>query len=83
MKRGVFEEQEKMEFKGLDLVRRDWSQLTREVSEKVLVLLMHSEGIDGVNKYLEEVNSALDDFEQKKDKKNNGKGMEIEDDDSN
>ena len=52
-----------MEFKGLDLVRRDWSQLTREVSQNVLNLLMHSEGIDGVNKYLEDVNSALDAFQ--------------------
>lgn len=45
-----------MQYKGLDLVRRDWSQLTKEVSIKVLDKLMSEEGIDGVEKYLVEVN---------------------------
>lgn len=48
-----FKEHLEMQYKGLDLVRRDWSQLTKEVSIKVLDKLMGDEGIDGVKRYLE------------------------------
>lgn len=54
-----FQEIEKMEYKGLDLVRRDWSDLTKIVSKVVLSKLMHDEGLDGINSYLREVNKGL------------------------
>ena len=40
-----FEEKCKLEVKGLDMVRRDWSNLTKKVSESVLNILMYSESV--------------------------------------
>lgn len=54
------EEQLRLEVKGLDLVRRDWSGITKTVSEKVLRILLYKSGdIDEVMSYLETVNAAL------------------------
>lgn len=44
MKKGSrFLESTALEVKGLDMVRSDWSELTKEVSTKVLDILMHGE----------------------------------------
>ena len=43
-----FEEKLEMQYKGLDLVRRDWSTITKQVSKEVLDLLMSNKGVDGV-----------------------------------
>lgn len=61
-----FVEKLEMQYKGLDLVRRDWSNLTKEVSAKVLDVMMSEGGIDFVSTYLEKVNEALDNFDFKK-----------------
>lgn len=55
----------KLEIKGLDVIRRDWSKLTRDVSNVVLNLLMKSGDLERVYSYLEEVNASIDDFHAK------------------
>ncbi|KAJ1604577.1 DNA polymerase alpha catalytic subunit [Cryptosporidium canis] len=54
----------KLECKGLDLVRRDWSILTRNVSTQILNLLFSNEPIDSVITHilnmLESLNEDLD-----------------------
>ena len=55
-------EQTKMEVKGLDLVRRDWSKLTKEVSERVLDILMTTGDVSDVIDFLYVVNQKLDDY---------------------
>ena len=57
-KKLVVEETE-LEVKGLDLVRRDWSKLTKEVSKKVLEILMDTGDLIDVDLYLKRVNQAL------------------------
>ena len=49
-----------MEVKGLDLVRRDWSGVTRLVSEKVLSIMLDTGDLSEVSNYLFSVREALD-----------------------
>ena len=64
--RKTIPEVQKMEIKGLDLVRRDWSKLTKDVSRKVLDIIMHTGGdLIEINSYLETVNLGLDKFGNK------------------
>ena len=63
------EEQTKLEVKGLDLVRRDWSKLTKEVSEKVLDILMTTGEISEVIEFLDVVNSKLNEYATGKESK--------------
>lgn len=58
----IIEEQTKLEVKGLDLVRRDWSKITKEVSEKVLDILMTTGDISEVTDFLYNVNQKLNEF---------------------
>lgn len=62
------EERTKLEVKGLDLVRRDWSQITKQVSTQVLNILMDKGDLVDVYVYLKNVNDALDEY-VKKDRK--------------
>lgn len=49
-----------VEVKGLDLVRRDWSGVTRAVSERVLRIMLDTGDLAEVNSYLLAVRDALD-----------------------
>jgi DNA polymerase alpha subunit A len=49
----------KLEMKGLDMVRRDWSLIAKEVGNKVLTHLLNAESIDNV---VDEVMNALRDY---------------------
>ncbi len=48
MSRGEFTPEYKIDYKGLDLVRRDWSVLTKEASIEVIKILFNNGGLDGV-----------------------------------
>ena len=79
--RKTIAEVEKMEIKGLDLVRRDWSKLTKDVSRKVLDIIMQTGGdLSDINTYLEKVNKGLDKFGNKN-KENEIKNPKIEKED--
>jgi DNA polymerase alpha subunit A len=56
------DEELKLEIKGLDVVRRDWSKLTKDVSLVVLERLMEFGDLERVYAYLEKVNTAMNDF---------------------
>ncbi len=59
------EEVTKDEYKGLDLVRRDWSELTKIVSKTILDILMKKNGgLDMIHKYLAVMNETLDEFQK-------------------
>ena len=55
----------KMEYKGLDLVRRDWSRLTKQISIKVLDLLFNDHDITDISDFLTKINQKIDKFPQK------------------
>jgi DNA polymerase alpha subunit A len=62
--RNPIPEEEKLEIKGLDMVRRDWSPLTKEICKVVLDLIMQKDGdLIEIYSYLEKMNTALDNFE--------------------
>lgn len=48
-----------VEYKGLDLVRRDWSLLTQLASKEVLRILFDSGSLDEVYSYLTKLNESL------------------------
>lgn len=52
-------EQLKLEIKGLDMIRRDWSKLTKDVSHFVLNILMESGDLEEVYNYISRVNHVL------------------------
>jgi DNA polymerase elongation subunit (family B) len=52
----------KIEYKGLDLVRRDWSRLTKEASKEVIQILFSNGGLDGVYNFIGNLNMAIDNF---------------------
>ncbi len=52
----------KVDYKGLDLVRRDWSQLTKIASIEVIKILFNNGGLDGVYQFIQNLNSSLDAF---------------------
>jgi DNA polymerase alpha subunit A len=52
-------EQLKLEIKGMDMIRRDWSKLTKDISHFVLNILMESGDLEEVYNYLSKVNYAL------------------------
>lgn len=52
----------KLEVRGLDMVRRDWCELSREVSKKAIELLMwenKSNGIEKVNRFVSMIGQML------------------------
>ena len=56
------EEKLRLEIKGLDMVRRDWSKLTREVSMVVLTHVMESGDLEPIYEYLGLVSDRMDQF---------------------
>jgi len=52
-------EQLKLEIKGMDMIRRDWSKLTKDVSNFVLNILMESGDLEEVYNYIGRVNHVL------------------------
>lgn len=71
------EEKFKLEIKGLDVIRRDWSKVTRDVSNVVLNILMESGDLGKVYSYLEEMNDALDRFHGSEIEKARSEGLNI------
>lgn len=62
MARGEFVPEYKIDYKGLDLVRRDWSVLTKEASIEVIRILFNHGGLDGVYQFVQNLNQSLDAF---------------------
>jgi DNA polymerase alpha subunit A len=52
-------EQTKLEIKGMDMIRRDWSKLTKDVCYVVLNIIMASGDLEEVYLYLTGVNQSL------------------------
>lgn len=52
-----------IEYKGLDLVWRDWSLLTQEASKQVLKILFEGDGLDGIWDYILLLNESINKFE--------------------
>lgn len=50
---------EKVEVKGLDLVRRDWCDLSRSISENVLNLILFGEKSPAILEYLESISNKI------------------------
>lgn len=55
-------EQLKLDIKGLDTIRRDWSKLTKDVTKRVLEILMETGNLEEVYEYLEGENLSIDNF---------------------
>ena len=60
-------EETKLEIKGMDLVRRDWSLITKEVCRETLNILMDSGDLDQVYAYLTKVNQNMNEIMQVED----------------
>ncbi|KAI9250709.1 DNA polymerase family B-domain-containing protein [Helicostylum pulchrum] len=59
---------EKVEFKGLDLVRRDWCDLSRSISENVLRLILFGKKSLDIFEYLTTISNQIDNAEYDVDK---------------
>ena len=57
----------KEEFKGLDIVRRDWSEIARNEGRTILKLLLHEldeeEGVRKIHDHLEKIGTKLENKE--------------------
>ena len=60
-------EQTRLEVKGLDMIRRDWSQITKNVCKEVISILMTNGDLEQVYTHLGKVNENLDIIEKTKD----------------